>query len=86
MAKPKVGADLFSQKAKSRKAEQEAIQKTIATGKPGRGRPPKQDTEPTITVTMRMTAERRQKLKEYAVKHRRTVSDVLAEFVDSLDV
>lgn len=86
MAKQKLGSNLFSQQARSRKEEQQEIEKTIATGKKkGRGRPVK-DTEPTITVTVRMTAARRQKLKEYAVRHQRTVSDVLSAFVDSLDM
>lgn len=88
MAKQKLGSDLFSKQAKSRREEQQEIEQAIATGKSqkrGRGRPVK-DTEPTITVTVRMTQGRKQKLKEYAVRHQRTVSDVLSEFVDSLEM
>lgn len=88
MAKSKVNASLFGKAATARREEQQAIEETIRTGEeskqPGRGRPAKNE-EPTITVTVRMTAERKQKLKEYAVMNKRTVSDVLAEFVDSLN-
>ena len=86
MARKKVGSDLFSQAASNRKAEQEAIELTIASGedKPGRGRPVK-NAEPTITVTVRMTEDRRRKLKAYAAMHGRSISDVLAEFIDGLE-
>ena len=90
MAKTKVvGADLFSQQAHKRREEQEAIEQSIVHDEPvktesRRGRPAGQSSEHTITVTVRMTAARRQKLKQYAVMHDRTISDVLAEFVDSL--
>lgn len=87
MAKPKVDAGLFGKAAAERKEEQQTIEETIRTGeenkRPGRGRPAKNE-ESTITVTVRMTADRKQKLKEYAVMNKRTVSDVLSEFVDSL--
>lgn len=88
MAKQKVDADLFGKAAAARREEQHAIEETIRTGEEsiqtGRGRPAKNE-EPTITVTVRMTADRKQKLKEYAVRNKRTVSDVLSEFVDGLD-
>ena len=87
MAKQKVNASLFGRAATARKEEQQALEETIRTGeedkRPGRGRPAKNE-EPTITVTVRMTADRKQKLKEYAVKNKRTVSDVLSEFIDGL--
>lgn len=88
MAKPKVDASLFGKAAAARKEEQQTIEETIRTGEEskqsGRGRPVKNE-EPTITVTVRMTADRKQKLKEYAVMHKRTISDVLSEFVDGLN-
>ncbi len=88
MAKQKVDAVLFGKAAAARREEQQAIEKTIMTGEESkqtnRGRPIKNE-EPTITVTVRMTSDRKQKLKEYAVRNRRTVSDVLSEFVDSLN-
>ena len=86
MPKPKVNSNLFGRAATTRREEQQAIEERIRTGegkKTGRGRPAKNE-EPTITVTVRMTADRKQKLKEYAVMNKRTVSDVLSEFVDSL--
>lgn len=87
MSKQKVDASLFGKAAAARREEQHDIEETIRTGEEskqiGRGRPAKNG-EPTITVTVRMTADRKQKLKEYAVKNNRTVSDVLSEFVDDL--
>ena len=86
-AKKVVNSDLFITAANGRAEEQKTIEESIKKKKPkmvGRGRPAK-STESTITVTIRMTEDRKQKLKEYAVKNRRTVSDVIAEFIDGLD-
>ena len=88
MAKQKVDVGLFGKAAAARREEQQAIEETIRTGEEskqtGRGRPVKKE-EPTITVTVRMTADRKQKLKEYAVRNKRTVSDVMSEFIDGLN-
>lgn len=87
MPKKKVDAGLFGKAAAARREEQLSIEETIKSAEEsrqtGRGRPVKNE-EPTITVTVRMTADRKQKLKEFAVMNQRTVSDVLSEFVDSL--
>ena len=84
----KLSPNVFKKAAEERKEEQQSIEAQIKTGEenkqPGRGRPAKNE-EPTITVTVRMTADRKQKLKEYAVINKRTVSDVLSEFIDGLN-
>ena len=79
MAKQKVDAGLFGKAAAARREEQHAMNRRRKQA--DRPRP----AEPTITVTVRMTADCKQKLKEYAVRNKRTVSDVLSEFVDGLD-
>ena len=86
MAKVKVGADMFRQKAQNRKADQEAIEKTIVTGEQasaGRGRPVKH-TEPTTTMSRRISEDLKQTLKMYAAAHRTTISDLISEYARSL--
>ena len=87
MAKQKVDAGLFGKAAAARREEQQAIEETIRTGEEskqtGRGRPAKNE-DHTITVTIRMTEERKKKLKAYAGMSNRTISDLVSEFVDGL--
>ena len=84
----KISKDLFGNAAKSRKEQQEKIEAGIklessAEQKTGRGRPIKNN-EPCVTVTFRMTENRKHRLKVYAANKDKTISDVIAEFVDSL--
>ena len=82
----KMTGNVFGAAAANRKAEQESIEKTIKESeKPaGRGRPPKENAEKSITVSIRMSEETRTKLKVYAASHNQTVSDVITEFVNGL--
>ena len=84
----KMTGNVFGAAAASRKAEQESIEQTIkASEKPtGRGRPPKDNAEKSITVSIRMSEETKTKLKVYAALHNMTVSDVITEFVNGLEV
>lgn len=83
----KMTGNVFGAAAASRKAEQESIEQTIkASEKPaGRGRPPKENAEKSITVSIRMSEETKTKLKVYAASHNMTVSDVITEFVNRLE-
>ena len=82
----KMTGNVFGAAAASRKAEQESIEQTIKNEKPaGRGRPPKENAEKSITVSIRMSEETRTKLKVYAATHNMTVSDVITEFVNGLE-
>ena len=88
MAKMTKGNNVFSQAAAERMHDQEEKEQAIMTGKPiektvGRGRPATNDA-PTKTVSIRMTDERRQKLKIYAATNNRTISDIIGEFIDNL--
>ena len=86
MAKPKIGTDMFRQKAQSRKADQASIEKTIVTGEQasaGRGRPVKH-TEPTVTMSIRISEDLKQALKMYATVHKTTISDLISEYARSL--
>lgn len=73
--------------AENHKAEQESIEQTIKAGeKPaGRGRPPKDNAEKSITVSIRMSEETKTKLKVYAASHNMTVSDVITDLVNGLE-
>ena len=51
----------------------------------GRGRPPKDNTEKSITVSIRMSEETKTKLKVYAATHNMTVSEVITAFVNGLE-
>ena len=84
----KMSGNVFGAAAANRKAEQESIEQTIkASEKPiGRGRPPKKIAEKSITVSIRMSEETKTKLKVYAAKNNLTVSDVITEFVNGLEV
>lgn len=82
----KMTENVFGQAAAKRQAEQENIEQTIKTGSASRGRPPKAESEKTHTVSVRMTDERQLKLKMYAVKNKMSVSQVLADFIDGLEV
>ena len=85
--KGKSAVNSFKMAADARKVEQEQIEKMIKEGekRDGRGRPPKV-TEPCTTVTLRMTESRKKKLKVYAAKTEKTISDIVAEIIDSLGV
>lgn len=84
MAKRKVVSDIFRQQAQSRKENQASIEQAIETGKSaGRGRPVKH-TEPTTTMSIRISEDRKYALKMYATEHRTTISDLIAQFADSL--
>ena len=48
-----------------------------------RGRPSKNE-EPRVTMSIRITDERKQILKLYAAKHGTTVSDLISSYVDEL--
>lgn len=84
----KMMGNVFGQAAANRKAEQESIEESIKAGeKPaGRGRPPKPESEKSITVSIRMSEKTRTKLKVYAVTHGKTISDVITEFVNGLEI
>ena len=84
----KMTGNVFGAAAASRKAEQESIEQTIkASEKPvGRGRPPKDNAEKSITVSIRMSEETKTKLKAYAASHNMTVSEVITDFVNGPEV
>ena len=48
-----------------------------------RGRPSKSE-EPRVTMSIRITDERKQILKLYAAKHNMTVSDLISSYVEDL--
>lgn len=81
----KVESSLFRAQAQSRKAEQEAIEMSIAGADAGvkRGRPVTK--EKTVPMSIRITEERKQKLKVYAAQHGTTISEMIAGFADSLE-
>lgn len=83
----KMSGNVFGATATNRKAEQESIGQTIKTSKKpvGRGRPPKDNAEKSITVSIRMSEKTKTKLKVYAASHNMTVSDVITEFVNGLE-
>ena len=49
----------------------------------GRGRP--KAPEPTVTMSIRITEERKKKLKVYAAMHGITISEMIAEYADGLE-
>ena len=78
----------FKSDAAERKEEQAQIKQEISTGEPvqaQRGRPKKHD-EPMRTMTFRITNENHRRLKVYASKNERQISDILGEFIESLDI
>lgn len=80
---------MLRQAADERKVEQAVTEKAIMTGKetPARGRKPRYtEDDPKSTVTFTMTASRKEKLRTYAFNHKVTISDLIGEFVDSLEV
>lgn len=83
----KMTGNVFGMTVSSRKDEQENIVQTIKAREKttGRGRPPKENAEKSITVSIRMSEETRTKLKVYAAAHHMTVSDVITEFVNGLE-
>ena len=81
MTKKKAENSLRGIVAESQNAENEAIAAEKQTS--GRGRPAK--AEPTITMSIRITEDRRQKLKVYSAMHGTTISDLIADFADSLE-
>jgi len=86
MPKQIVNKNLFDNYANKRKAEQDSIEKTLTGEMPsvGRGRPIK-TSEPTTTMSIRITEKRKQAIKIYAVEHGTTISDMIAKFIDELD-
>lgn len=83
----KMSGNVFGQASASCKAEQESIEQTIKSGKTstGRGRPSKENPEKSVTVSLRLSETKKQKLKVYAVTHGKTISDLLEEFIDGLE-
>ena len=86
MMKKKVETSLSGMAEASQRMEKEENVKAIETGKrtPGRGRPAK--AESTVTMSIRITEARKQKLKVYAAMHGTTISDLIAEYAESLDI
>ena len=80
-------ASLLRQAADTRKNEQSSTVEAIKTGTGAvqRGRKPRYtDADPKMTVTFTMTASRKEKLRQYAFEQRKTISDIIGEFVDGL--
>lgn len=87
MSMAKMSGNVFGQAAANRKAEQESIEQTIKSSETsaGRGRPSKENPEKNVTVSIRTSEAKKKQLKMYAVEHGVTISDLLDEFIDSLE-
>ena len=83
-------ASVFRHAADARKEEQANTENAIKAGTAlpvRRGRKPVYTGEdPKVTVTYTLTESRRKKLRTYAFQHETTISKVISEFIDGLQI
>lgn len=77
--------NMFMQDSQEREQGQQQIKQEISTGESQRGRP-KKHPEGMKTMTFRITPENHRRLKVYASQNERQISDILGEFIETLDI